>query len=75
MMKKNGSVVGWVLEADRTKVLVREASGQVSAQASDSAGELGPRAIQTGAFLRGKQILDPLTNELLRYEIENVSLA
>ena len=74
-MKKNGSVVGWVLEADRTKVLVREASGRVSAQKSSSDDELGPRAIQTGAFLRGKQILDPVTKELIRYEFEQITSA
>lgn len=72
-MKKNGSVVGWVLEADRTKLLVREASGRVSAQKSNSDDEFGPRAIQTGAFLRGKQVLDPITKELIRYEFEQVS--
>lgn len=74
-MKKNGSVVGWVIEADRTKVLVREASGRLSARSSSPDGELGPRAIQTGAFQRGKQVFDPVTHELISYEFEQVSNA
>lgn len=75
-MQTNCSVVGWVLvDADRTKVLVREENGQLSSQATAPESELGPRAIQTGSFRRGKRIVDPVTQELLGYEMERVSTA
>jgi hypothetical protein len=74
-MTTNCSVIGWVLDADFAKVLVLEENGKVVAQATSPEGDPNRYAIQTGAFRRGKQIIDPVTNELLGYEMENVSSA
>jgi hypothetical protein len=72
-MTTNCSVIGWVLDADLAKVLVLEENGKVSAQKTSPEGDPHRYAIQTGAFRRGKQIIDPVTNELLGYEMERVS--
>jgi hypothetical protein len=73
-MKTKRQVVGWLfVEADRDHVLVREENGHISLQ-NASEGTFGQFAIQTGAFHR-HPILDPVTSEILGYEIESVPLA
>jgi hypothetical protein len=72
-MNKTCSVIGWVLDADRTKIIVREESGLVFAQAATTDGGLGASAIQTGAFRRGKRLVDPQTKEFLGYEMERIA--
>lgn len=72
-MQTKCSVVGWVLvDADQARVLVREEDGQLSSQVATPEMDLGPSAIQTGSFRRGKRIIDPVTQELLGYEMERV---
>jgi hypothetical protein len=73
-MKRKREVIGWLfVEADRDHVLVREESGHISLQTA-SASTFGQFAIQTGAFHR-HPILDPVTSEILGYEMESVPLA
>jgi hypothetical protein len=70
-MPTRSEVIGWVLEGDREeKVLVRDEDGHVLAQANDPASDFTAFAIQTGAFRRARRIIDPLTKELLGYEMD-----
>ncbi len=72
-MKATCEVIGWVLvDPDRTEVLVREANGKVRTQKANPEIEAGARAIQTGAFRRGKRIIDPVTLETLGYEMQRL---
>jgi hypothetical protein len=73
VMNNTCSVIGWVLDADRTKIIVREENGLVFAQSTGADGESEPSAIQTGAFRRGKRIVDPQTKEFLGYEMERIA--
>jgi hypothetical protein len=72
-MNKICSVIGWVLDANQTKILVREPNGEVVAQTAPLEEGLGASAIQTGAFRRGKRIVDPQTQEFLGYEMERIA--
>lgn len=73
-MKTKREVIGWLfVEADRDHVLVREENGHISQQTAGE-GTFGQYAIQTGAFHR-RPILDPMTSEILGYEMESVPLA
>jgi hypothetical protein len=69
-------VIGWVLvDPERTEILVREADGQVRSQQPNPESASGDCAIQTGAFRRGKRVVDPVTLETLGYEIEQLKSA
>jgi hypothetical protein len=71
-MPAKREVIGWVLEGDREeKVLVRDEDGQVLAQAN-GASDFNAFSIQTGAFRRARRIVDPLTQELLGYEMDGL---
>lgn len=73
-MKTKREVIGWLfVEVDRDHVLVREENGCISLQAA-SESTFGQFAIQTGAFHR-HPIFDPVTSELVGYEMESVPLA
>lgn len=48
-------VVGWLLvDASRPQVMVREANGDISLQASGPGDSFSQRAIQTGRFQTGR---------------------
>jgi hypothetical protein len=70
-MTAHCEVVGWVLDTDVARVLVRE-NGRVSAQKARTRGSFADCAIQTGAFRRGNPILDPITRETIGYEMEEL---
>jgi hypothetical protein len=73
-MQTKREVVGWLFaEADRDQVLVREENGHVSLH-NASEGTFSQFAIQTGTFHR-HSIVDPVTNEIVGYEMESVPLA
>ncbi len=65
-------VIGWLLEDDRSKVLIREENGAVSSQCADLQTTFGQQAIQTGAFRRGNPIIDPVTRKMVGYEMQQV---
>ena len=67
-------VIGWLLvDTDRARVLIREENGDLSSQTADPESTFGHQSIQTGAFRRGNPIVDPVTREMLGYEMERVS--
>jgi hypothetical protein len=69
-------VIGWVLvDPERTEILVREADGRVRSQRANPESAKGDSAIQTGAFRRGKRVVDPVTLETLGYEMEQLKSA
>jgi hypothetical protein len=69
-------VIGWVLvDPERTEILVREADGQVRSQQPNPESASRDCAIQTGAFRRGKRVVDPVTLETLGYEMEQLKSA
>ncbi len=70
-MNTHCEIVGWLLDTDIARVLVRE-NGQISAQVASSKGTFAECAIQTGAFRRGKPIIDPITRETVGYELEQL---
>ena len=65
-------VVGWLLEDDRSEVLIREENGAMSSQCADLRTTFGHEAIQTGAFRRGNPIIDPVTRKMIGYEMQQV---
>ncbi len=74
-MTTHCEVVGWLLDIDQARVLVREKNGRISAQVTHASGTFADCAIQTGAFRRGNPILDPVTMETVGYEIESLPTA
>src|SRR5262245_15527585 len=75
-MKKNCEVVGWLhVDEDGARELVRESNGRLSLQSAKPDKGFGHTAIQTGAFRRANPIFDPVTSELLGYEMESVKSA
>jgi hypothetical protein len=72
-MDKRCEVIGWVhTDSDRAQVLIREEDGHISAQAAGLESAFAQYAIQTGSFRRGNRIIDPVTQELLGYEMESL---
>ncbi|MFO7305347.1 MAG: hypothetical protein C0P74_007500 [Gammaproteobacteria bacterium] len=65
-------VIGWLLDTDSARVLVREHDGRISAQRANADGTFANKPIQTGAFKRGKPIIDPITRETVGYEMEHL---
>lgn len=69
-------VVGWVFEdPEHSGILVREANGQVRTQKANPGSANGELTIQTGAFRRGKRLIDAVTAEALGYEMQRMSTA
>jgi hypothetical protein len=68
-------VVGWLLEEDAARVLVREEDGHLSLQAVSADHTFAHQSIQTGSFRRGNPIIDPVTNETIGYEMERMPSA
>lgn len=52
--------------------LVRSPDGRVSLEAVRSAEEFDETARSTGCFRRGKPLRDPVTREVIGYEMEEV---
>lgn len=74
-MNTHCEVIGWLLDTDQARVLVREKNGRVSTQVANVSGTFADRAIQTGAFRRGNPIVDPNTMETVGYEMESLPTA
>jgi hypothetical protein len=56
------------------KRLVRNADGRVSLEAIESEEEFERTARTTGCFRRGKAIRDPVSREVIGYEMEQISV-
>lgn len=54
-------------------VLLRNADGQMSIQSVSRDSALGREALRTGCFRQGKAIIDPVSRQMLGYEMERVS--
>jgi hypothetical protein len=73
-MNAKCEVVGWLLdESNRTQVLIRESTGELSLQTADLESTFGQYALQTGAFRRGNPIVDPVTQQTVGYEMERIA--
>jgi hypothetical protein len=71
-MNMTSEVIGWLHHAEQVQVLVRGENGRVSRQTADADDSFGHQAIQTGTFRRGTPIYDPVTRELVAYEMERL---
>jgi hypothetical protein len=72
-MESTCEVVGWLLDdSEHTQVLIRETNGELSLQTADLGSTFGQRAVQTGAFRRGNPIIDPVTRQMIGYEMERI---
>ncbi len=74
----NGEVIAVFLSEDGPRsdsaatVLVRSADGRISVQNVNPDSPLGRQALRTGAFRRGKPIIDPISRQMIGYEMEHV---
>jgi hypothetical protein len=74
VMETKCRIIGWLLDdSDRAQVLIREENGNISLQRTDLESAFGQYVIQTGAFRRGNPIIDPVTQETLGYEMEQIA--
>jgi hypothetical protein len=53
-------------------MLVRNAAGNISLESVDMDSPLGQYAMTTGCFRRGKTIFDPVSRQILGYEMEMI---
>jgi len=53
-------------------LLLREPDGQISLRTVSTDSTLGQYALQTGCFRRGAPIFDPVTRQILGYEMEMI---
>ena len=85
-MDGEGEVIALVLDGElgrrvsfakylaQAKRLVRRSDGRVSLEAIESEEEFERTARTTGCFKRGKAIRDPVSHEVIGYEMEEVAL-
>lgn len=55
------------------QMLVRNAAGHMSLETVNMDSPLGQYALTTGCFRRGKPIFDPVTRQVLGYEMQLVA--
>jgi DNA repair protein RadC len=80
-MLANTEVLGLLLaegeERRRTprnaQMLLREADGRMRLQDVSTDSLMGQHAMNTGCFRRSKPIYDPITREIMGYEMERVT--
>lgn len=60
--------------ARSAQYLTRDADGHIALHAVESEEHFDRTARATGCFRRGKEIWDPLTREVIGYEMEAVTL-
>jgi hypothetical protein len=53
-------------------MLIRNADGQMSLQNVNPDSPMGRHAMRTGCFRRGKPIIDPVSRQMIGYEMEMV---
>jgi len=70
-----GKSGGHKLENTGAHRLIREANGRVSLEPVESQEEFDRIARDTGCFRRGRAIRDPRTQEVIGYEMEQVTPA
>lgn len=59
----------------RATLLVRRADGQFALEQVDARVALARRLASTGCFRKGKPIVDPMTRQVMGYEMEEIALA
>jgi len=59
----------------RATLLVRRADGQFALEQVDARVALARRVASTGCFRQGKPIVDPVTRQVMGYEMEEIPLA
>jgi hypothetical protein len=59
----------------RATLLIRRPNGEFALEQVDARLALAKRAANTGCFRKGQPIIDPLTRQVMGYEMEEVSLA
>lgn len=59
----------------RATVVLRDREGRVRMRQVDAQDEFVLRASQDSCFRRGKPVRDPRTGEVIRYELEKVTLS
>jgi len=84
-MDTDVEIIALVLDADRredssgyapgAKRLIRAADGRVSLEAVESEEEFERTARTTGCFRRGKAIRDPVSRQVIGYEMEEITFA
>lgn len=55
------------------QMLLREADGRMRLQDVSPDSVMGRHAMSTGCFRRGKPIVDPVSREIMGYEMEMIS--
>ena len=54
-------------------LLVRKADGQFALEQIDARLAFARRAVNTGCFRKGRPIVDPVSREVMGYEMEEIS--
>lgn len=70
LMPESGEAVG-----TKATVLLRGEDGQICMRQMDATDVTVRRAARTGVFRRGKPILDPVSRQVMGYEMEEVQAA
>lgn len=60
--------------AERATVILRDGAGNVSMKQMSTQDGLAQRAASTDRFRRGKPIVDPVSREVVGYELERVAM-
>jgi hypothetical protein len=60
--------------AERATVILRDSHGKVSLKQMAAADRMVQRAADTDRFRRGKPIVDPVSREVVGYELERVAV-
>lgn len=77
-MHTKAEVVAVLLAEDDSRsqqsatMLMRDANGEISVQTASADSTLVQRALMSGYFRRGKAIIDPVSRQMIGYEMEQV---
>ena len=58
----------------RATLLIRRPNGEFALEQVDARLALARRAVNTGCFRKGRPIIDPMTRQVMGYEMEEISL-
>lgn len=61
--------------AERATVVLRDAAGNVTMKQMSAQDGPSPRAANTDRFRRGRPIVDPVSREVVGYELERVAVS
>ncbi len=59
----------------RATLLIRRPNGDFALEQVDARLALARRAASTGCFRKGRPIIDPMTRQVMGYEMEEISFA